>query len=440
MNGVADYIVSGIGSGFYEAAKKGSQVQDVVFSIRLALERGLDTHSGASVSQADLLKFYDNLDPLRVAAFLEHVVSTGSEQPGTSIVDVTTTLVCMHVLPTVQLSVGDSNATMPDRRLGMLTGSASAAASGRLPPADLALNRMPIWQTLHLGLETVPGGPGLCLMTFVDNFVTLGPDARTNAVLLEDAELYLKKNWGLQYGHDSRQCLPCKGAPPATFPSDPERWPVRDTMKCLGCIFQRSGRSNRCVQDALDRAHRAVMLNLGKGLLQAGRPAKAKFLKTCVRSILSWRWASWPYLAHTAKVLEGFQRDLCSLLWRVTPQPGESYLAAMTRQHSDSKLVARELGDWSDSWAVGVAGWHNHVVRNTASSFCLPLLRWNGQSWIQQQRQNFEDMFPSLASTARTITRTRLTQGRPPKRWQACAERAGEIAVAMGYEPLLPTT
>ena len=182
------------------------------------------------------------------------------------------------------------------------------------------------------------------------------------------------------------------------------------------------------------------MLNLGKGLLQAGRSAKTRFLKACVRSILSWRWASWPFLAHTAKVLDGFHRDLCSLLWRVTPQPGESYLAAMSRQHSDSKLVAHELGDWSDSWAVGVSQWHNHIVRNTAGSFCLPLLKWNSPTWVQQQRDSFASFFPSLAAGARTITGTRLVQGRPPQRWQTCAQRAGSIATLMGYEALLPVT
>ena len=57
VNGVTDFLLSGVGGGFYEAAKKGSQVLDVVFGARLALERGLDARSGASVSQADILKF-----------------------------------------------------------------------------------------------------------------------------------------------------------------------------------------------------------------------------------------------------------------------------------------------------------------------------------------------------------------------------------------------
>ena len=439
LNGLTEWAEQGLNAGFYEAARKKRQVLDVIFASRLATERGLDAKSQVSIGQADLHKYYDSLCPIRVARYCESLVVGGpiaAEQIGCSQVDVSVTLICMHCLPRIVLRVGQEEAIMAGKGLGMLTGSASAAASGRIPPMELALSRMGSWQASGLGLTISPDHPPLCLMTFVDNFLVLGPSAEANSILLADAERHLKQTWGLKYGSGSTETMPCVGSK-APQPADKGKWPVRTHFRSLGCILQNNGRCNLDIADAFGKAHACVLVNLGKGLLKAGRSAKRRFLVQSVRSTLSWKWGAWTHLKATSASLDCLQRCLIALMWQIRPLEGEGMVDFFSRQRRDTGLIADELGWWSEDWARSVVGWHNHTIRNKAGAWGLPISRWKNQSWVEAQRKSFADRFASLSQWGITRTSSRAVRGSPPTRWKDGCKTAADIVVPFGYEGLL---
>ena len=436
IGGLADFSASGISTGYFEGSRKRRSVLDTTFACRLALERGLDARSRCSIAVADIEKYYDFLQPLKVAQHLESLVSVGSAEPmdGSSVLDISVTLLCLHVFPRIALRVGTAVATMPSKNTGMLTGSASSAASGRLPPADMARCLLPNWQSQGLGLQ-VPGSPGLCLMSYVDNFIAVGATAADNVAVLESAEQFLRSRWNLRFGASSREVLPCAGAHPSTLPKDAVKWPVRESIRCLGCILQRNGRSDRCVLDALHRAYRAVTLNCGNGLHRAGRSAKFRFMNSCVRSVGRWKWASWTYIQKTADLLDNFQKHLCSILWRVIPESGESHFSYMDRLHRNSKLVAQDAGLWSESWACDVVEWWKHTDRNHCEGWTKAISGWNTQTWLQQQRDFWANKYPAALGPQahRTRTNTRVLRGTPSMRWSDGAAWAEQVAMSVGH-------
>ena len=152
INGICDYIANGLGVGFCDCAVSGRQLLDMSFSAKLAIEKGLDVHSKLSIAQADVEKFYDNLDCLRAAAFLEDFVGeqagdiTPIDFESNTLGAVCATLVRLHMLPCISLSIGEEMACMQSRTRGMHTGSRSAAAAGRVPMLHLACERMPYWR------------------------------------------------------------------------------------------------------------------------------------------------------------------------------------------------------------------------------------------------------------------------------------------------------
>ena len=126
-------------------------------------------------------------------------------------VDVFVTLLALRALPAVHLQVGAHAARMPRKTVGMLTGSASAAAAGHFPPLDLALICLPTWQNSGLGLE-IGADYLLCVCTFVDSFVVLSQRAKHNAFMLDHAEAHLWRTWGLRFGQTSSELVPCGSA------------------------------------------------------------------------------------------------------------------------------------------------------------------------------------------------------------------------------------
>ena len=54
----------------FEAHRKGRQTTDITFSMRLLVEKGLDSFSEGSIEEGDLERFYDSLKPRKLYAYL----------------------------------------------------------------------------------------------------------------------------------------------------------------------------------------------------------------------------------------------------------------------------------------------------------------------------------------------------------------------------------
>ena len=195
-------------------------------------------------------------------------------------------------------------------------------------------------------------------------------------------------------------------------------------MKVLGVVIQNDGRISYDVGRSLASAHKSIIMNLSKSLISSFRTTKKRFMVTCVRSLLSWKWASWQFSAETATLLDSLQRMCIALLWPIPRVAGESSADFWERQRADTKLVARDMGLWSEDWGRGILGWAEHVARDHTKTWSRPILAWKDASWLSRVRQGFDRKFPSLAKHGITRTNSRLRRGTPPRRWQVGCDMA----------------
>ena len=154
---------------------------------------------------------------------------------------------------------------------------------------------------------------------------------------------------------------------------------------------------------------------------------KKRFLKTALRSLLSWKWAAWPFKQETCDLLDSLQRCAASLLWPLSRNQDEPTVAFWERQRKDTRTLVKDIGLWSEEYARSVSAWGAHVRRNHSATWCLPLLEWKGKTWLEGLRSGYRDRWQSVIDHSLSMTGTRDKRGRPPRRW----ETGESLAAAM---------
>jgi len=125
---------------------------------------------------------------------------------------------------------------------------------------------------------------------------------------------------------------------------------------------------------------------LQSGLLRATKPAKYKFLNSCVRTIASFRWSRWPYTKTYGMKLDALQRKFLTALMQIKSKPGEPYDAFVQRRHITGGHLARACGRWSQAWASSVTSWDAHVPRaHDPSAWSHALLDLQPDAWLTLQ-------------------------------------------------------
>jgi len=166
---------------------------------------------------------------------------------------------------------------------------------------------------------------------------------------------------------------------------------------------------------------RSFHANLNSGLLRATKPAKYKFLNSCVRTIASFRWSRWPYTKTYGMKLDALQRKFLTALMQIKSKPGEPYDAFVQRRHITGGHLARACGRWSQAWASSVTSWDAHVQRaHDPSAWSHALLDWQPDAWLTLQRFLF-----SAGHESRT--RARAHHGHVHQRWDAGVCLATEV-------------
>ena len=187
MHTVIDTISATCSRSFLEASRKGRQILDITFPLTQVLEKGADEFGEAAVAQGDIKQFYDHIQPLKVAKWLSDNGLPWAES---------LTFLRLHSLPSIRLSVGQSFSKINDRTCGVLTGSRSAVAAGRVPVLDVALRRVHVWNQLAYRTDS----RAFALAVFVDNLFSTGRDAWSATSIIDDAAVHLKQHWGLDLG------------------------------------------------------------------------------------------------------------------------------------------------------------------------------------------------------------------------------------------------
>ena len=389
-----------VGSGYMETAIAGRQILDATFSLSQHVEKTLDMQGQGCIAAADILAYFDHLDPLRICRWLLRQGFPPSLAGG---------LLRLHCLPAVELRVGDVAVTVSSRTTGFFTGTRAAGSASRIPLLDAAHERLRVWNQL----SSEYNGVNFSLTSFVDNVYATGRNVSDAVAILKDLEQHLSNKWRLSFGADSKEILPTAGCQTDALDAlSMSEWPVKRTMKCLGHFLTSNGSIEEDFLHAKTCMWSCFWANFRPGLKRAPRHAKINFLERCVRPIASFKWSRWPFQPTYAKKLDQIQTHMLSLLFPCAPLMHEGTDDYFRRRSLNTGRLATSAGRWSASWAVSVQRWHDHVMRaHDETNWCHYVYNFHGQSWLDLQRR----MQSKAGETNRTCTRS--AHGKVTRRW-----------------------
>ena len=396
MHAVIDRLSATADPCFFECARKGRQVLDIVFPASLVVEKGLDMQSRACVAQADIRRYYDSLQPLMLSRWM---IAEGFE------IALAIAFLLLQLRPSIVLHVGQAEARISERTLGTLTGSRSASASGRIPLLDAALCRSSAWRLQGFSTE----GFVCSLATYVDNLVSFGTSPEAAIGILSDCGEHLRRQWFLSFGPESMEYMTCRGYPDNIHVGD--EWRQCSVLKCLGHHLDYDGSISTCLGFTIRSMWKAFWGNHTQGLISSPMPCKLRFLQGAIQSIASFRWSRWPFQKSAADKLDGVQRKMIYILARVRPRPTEDVAAFVQRRRSVAGGFIGTAGKWSLAWGQSLKSWYDHVDRrHDPWAWSWPLIHWHDDEWIQTQRA-------AASAQNESRTRTRAYRGKPNRRW-----------------------
>ena len=312
----------------------------------------------------------------------------------------------LHTCTSLDIRVGDVSFGVSNRSIGVLTGTRSAAAAGRIPFLDVARIRVKVWSDLAFKTPTRT----FALATFVDNLFSTGESIADVVAILDDAGNHLSQRWHLKIGIDSKKLLPAAGAKEEGQINS--SWKVVKSMKCLGHILSQSSRFEEDFSEAVRHVWGSYYANTTAGFYKASVRDRLKFLQTCVKPAASFKWTKWPYTPTLAGRLDQLQRHLVGNALRICPRSSESWEAFRRRRHTITHKVTVETGMWSNDWKNAIIAWEQHIERpSDRGNWSKPAYDYHGAAWMLEQRlaHGYRNSF------ARTSTRA--IRGKPAKRW-----------------------
>ena len=365
----------------YVGARPETQCADIAFACHLVIEKSLDDQGRGALAQSDISQYYDNLPVIKVLEWCGHkgvdhsfLLAIGRLQ-----------LCCC-----VCVRVGASEAVIPDRVVGGLTGSRLAGSLARIPAEESAshINSCIKRHGYKVGNQRI----GLAL--WVDNCFSFG-NCLEGAIEIQEAfESRLVGEWDLGVKPSSRMCF--RPAASCEVPPLPSKWPIVGTYPVLGHVISPSGAVRPAWDITIKQMWKCFFSNFGRGKVR-GVPDKHKIelLKRAVRPSLTFRCSIWPPQKTIGRELDCLQRKMLSLICLVRRQTGESQAQhALRRGRHVSRLIGpSEL--WSKHWYVRSGLWDEHVRRGHTCKWNQKILSFNNVDWLQNQRIQFASEFTS---------------------------------------------
>ena len=144
--------------------------------------------------------------------------------------------------------------------------------------------------------------------------------------------------------------------------------------------------------------------------------ARCKLLNRCVRPILHFRNARWPYTHALAEEQDRVQRQMLLHFLRLERLPTDDDNAYFRRRMRAVASVARVQGSWGPDHARRVVAWSDYLKRpRNAHTLAARLLSWRNELWLQQRRRD-----PSIGGAAQPGTRS--ASGPVHRRWDEALE------------------
>ena len=148
----------------WRGAAPRTQVLDCVHAMDLIISKSLDLHSAGAIVAADIKRYYDSIDMIRIAAWLRRRGEAALAKA----------LLLLYLAPRVHCSVGGVSFDIVRRTMGVITGVRSSVAIGRIPVPDVCTHRAPQWRKWGWGVGEA-GAEGFLLHVLCRQLMVLRP-------------------------------------------------------------------------------------------------------------------------------------------------------------------------------------------------------------------------------------------------------------------------
>ena len=291
----------------------------------------METKSVGCIAQADVHKFYDEVDLL----LMNHKLATYARIPEPLIA----AAIRLHVDPYIILHLHDHSFPVGRRAKGLHTGCQTAAVLGRVPIEEVAYARAHIW--LHHKFDISPfHGP--CFANWCDNVFAFGDSQEDAVAFLEDLQLHLQLHWGLRISDNSKAILTPRHSlevPECLV----ERGRSKPTIfKALGRFYSDNGNTEEAWQLLKPCLWRAFWSNFGRKELRCSPRLKISLLRRTVEPILRFHYVNgWPLSKTRARQVDSLQSAMVAKFIRLPPTLVETASEYFNRR---SMHAARLIG------------------------------------------------------------------------------------------------
>ena len=382
---------------------KGSQPQDITFTVAQVLEKGRDRHDAAAVAQSDIEKFHDTVPwGFTLKALLSRQVPEEWARAALRV----------HRCPRVQLRVGSEMTRNLERSRSVLTGSPSAGMLARLCVEDTYMAALTEMESSSFEVHE---SYRLAAMSWSDNLFTFADTAERACTMMMVWAHYLWCMCGLRLKAGSYEVirsstrlyeqrdLQIRGA----------TWKLISTMFSLGHCLTSTG-SQSTERKRLKQSWEAAFWRNSRVLTCKciDRTSRLKFWRTISQGIGSFRYSMWAPNKAAAKLVEGWHAKILQRIIRVQLEEGETPDRFCRRRNH---IVAEERDRLGlavrREWALSLVRWVEHLRRHLALPACV-LLSVQDDLWLQICR-GVAGSSNRDATLQAGATRTRTGAGKP---------------------------
>ena len=356
----------------WEGARPRTQMMDIVSGLTLLVEKSLDLESQGAIAQEDVKQHYDTIHLVRIYNWL---VSQGMSSV------LAATFLRHQLLPSIQIFIFGSKATIRNRCRGGLTGSRLAGQLGRIPVRATIDMLLPSFRKFAWSHE----GVTLAVASFVDNLFFVAPTAWKATRMGDLFAESLLLHWDQEIKPTSRQVLPVFGAEVTDVTS--ESWEMVSCMQVLGHAIDNRGSIDRDFRMTQIKMWRAFWANAGR-LTSRRIPIKLKFLllQRTTRSVADQHMVRWPFTIEKASAVDRMQRRMLLNCIGIDRNVGEDLQELWARRKVIVRSWQEQLGPWSIRWAIQMVKWYGHIKRDPNRSWPAQLLSIRDAATLQQRR------------------------------------------------------
>ena len=154
-------------------------------------------------------------------------------------------------------------------------------------------------------------------------------------------------------------------------------------------------------------------------LKSAAAVVKLKLMDMVCKPSLSYRCSRWPPQQQVAKELDRMQSKMVACIMRIKRAEGAALTDYCRRRNRQAAAVCRKTGVWSCHWFSRAIKWDEHLARgHSENSWPVLLRQFHGAIWLEIHRS-----LTNLHGTG-----TRVSRGRPQKRWSEGIQFAQRFA------------